>query len=192
MELEQNVGAFAADTASVLQWVESARGGNDAAFEKLIAQYRPMLTAAVKACVESDEAEEAYSEACEALHAAVLHWKPERNTTFGLYARICVRRALHAYRAFLTKGAGEELPEDQAAGESLESDLVGRETADLLMQRVKKLLSETEFSVFSDYVNGFSNEETARRRALSQKQVANARARALGKVRKAKDLLAEN
>ena len=76
----------------------SLRGGDDDAFKELDAMFEPLQKACVQkiaGSVQDASKEEMMQEARYALYRAALSFSREQSkVTFGLYAKICIHRAL--------------------------------------------------------------------------------------------------
>ncbi len=162
---------------------------DDGAFSEIVSRYMPMMNKVVLGFVTPlITYDEAYAEACVALHRAVLSYDLERSDkiTFGLYARICV------YRRLLTLASGTkedvmrvDVDVDMiSAGTSIEQRLLGRERMNEYLDAARKLLSEYEYSVFLLYLDGASTSEIAKKLGKNQKSVENAKVRMLRNLRR--------
>ncbi len=169
--------------------INLARERDDSAFSEILTRYMPMMNKVICGFVTPlITYDEAYSEACVALHRAVLSYDFEKSDkiTFGLYARICV------YRRLLTLASGvkeETLRVDMdvdmlSAGANIEQCLVGRERMNEYLDAAKKLLSEYEYSVFLLYLDGASTAEISKKLGRDRKSVENAKSRMLKNLRR--------
>ena len=71
------------------------RAGRDLSFACLIEKYDALLRARVSAFGgDVHDMEDAYQEACLALHRAATHYYAQAEVTFGLYAKVCIDNAL--------------------------------------------------------------------------------------------------
>ena len=76
--------------------LDEIRAGSDAAFARLLGCYNGLLRHRVSAFHyhSQDASDDAYQEACLALHRAALRYRAQAHVTFGLYAKICIDNAL--------------------------------------------------------------------------------------------------
>ena len=175
--------------SEVIRLINLARQHDDGAFSELLSRYMPMMNKVICGFVTSNFSyDEAYSEACVALHRAVMSYDFAKSSkiTFGLYARICV------YRKLLTIASGAkedplrvDLDVDMlSSGCNIEQSLVGRERMSKYLDKARGLLSEYEYSVFLLYLDGDSTSEIASKLGKNTKSVENAKARMLKNLRK--------
>lgn len=173
------------DTDSLIRLV---REHNDAAFSELVGRYAPLMNKIVNKFTSSRVLyDEAFSEACVALHKAALSYDFSKSDviTFGLYSNVCVYRRL----CDLVSKSAKALPSadvdvDLLASESnIESRLVYRERMTEYLNKARELLSEYEYSVFVLYLEGDSTSEIADKLGKSTKSVENAKSRMLKHLR---------
>ena len=169
---------------------------DDGAFSELVSRYTPMLGRVVSGFVNRNILyDEAFSEACVALHRAAMSYDIGRSeVTFGLYAQICVYRRLCDLAARESKGV--EISDTDVnllyTQPNIESRLVGRERMREYLKKARTLLSEYEYRIFLCYVNGESTAEIARKLGKSSKSVENAKSRMLKKLREGSNIFADD
>ena len=162
--------------------IELARERDDSAFDELVSRYTPMMKKLVSGFVtHTFRYDEAFSEACVALHRAALSYdtKRESDITFGLYAQICVyRRLCDAVAKEKVGDSVVNLDVDTISAENnIEKSLVGRERMSKFFEMARGLLSEYEYRVFRLYIDGDSTQEIAEKLGKNTKSVENAKAR---------------
>ncbi len=169
--------------------------GDADAFETLYHRYQPMLGhLAAKyhaACCadQPEEREELMEEACIALYRAAVTYRQGMHSTFGLYAKICIRNRLISYlRQYKVRGM--ELPmrqlsdvESAVTMHGPEEQLVSEETFRALMRDVKQKLSPLEYAVFHRYLSGMSYQQIADALGITEKAADNALCRIRKKVK---------
>ena len=161
--------------------VSKAKLHDDGAFAELVRLYNPMMNKVVSGFTSSGvRYDEAFSEACVALHSAVTSYDLERSAvTFGLYARICVyRRVLD----FAVKSKKESLVSGVDVNSlytesNVESKILGRERLCEYLKKARAVLSEYEYRVFLLYIEGYSTGEIAEKLQKDTKSVENAKTR---------------
>lgn len=180
------------DDAAHLRLILKARDGDSNAFEQLAAEYSPMLSSAVsqyRGEVGAQDFEEIEQEALLAFHRAVMKYDIlRRDVKFGLYARVCVNKAIiSALRKItLRKKHYELVPIDDATevGTSCPADsVIERENERALRKIIRDNLSDFENTVWWQYYAGVSTDEIARRTGRSKKSVGNAITRVRRKLR---------
>ncbi len=159
------------------------KAGDDEAFEKLVALYNPLILKSARDL--SLDLRDVYSDACLSLRRAAMTYKLDSELTFGLYAKICVGRAMIDYKR-RTKGIEPELGlnvEDIAVSDGVQGRLEKEEEKRALEKWAKDVLSELEYEVFTLSMKGFRPSEIAEKLGISQKSADNAKARMLKRLR---------
>ena len=161
--------------------IEKARQSDDAAFAEIVRLYTPMMRKVVSGFKSSAvRDDEAFSEACVALHRAVLSYDFERSdVTFGLYAKICVYRRVSDFvikegRSSLSSGVDVNSLYTES---NVESDLLVKERIREYLEEAHALLSEYEYRVFLMYIEGYSTAEISEKLGKDTKSVENAKTR---------------
>lgn len=170
------------------------RAGRDFAFTRLVEKYEALLRARVAVfCTDKQEAQDAYQEACLALHRAALHYYAQDEVTFGLYAKICIDNALKTKckkDGRRIRQSGDKCPPDFVPFEECRfltrfSDrMIEEENLEELLSLIHSELSPYERRVFELYINDIPVAEIARRLDRGEKSVKNAVSRLLRKLRK--------
>ncbi len=178
-----------------LRLVILAKEGDEASFAFLVDKFKPLLDAAVaqyRAELLPQDAEELSQEALVAFHSAVKSYDPSyKNVSFGLYAKICVNKAIiSALRAIWRRSRTDLVPIDDTldvfgdVGDvDPASELIERENAEELSRRISEHLSEYENRVWWLYFSGLSSAQIARVVGRSPKSVGNALCRIKQKLR---------
>ncbi len=167
--------------------VDMARADDDAFFE-LVVRYTPMMNKVINGFVCSAlRYDEAFAEACIALHRAVMTYDVTRanDITFGLYSRICVyRRILDLISKLNRESAIAEVDVELISSESnIEQRLMGRERMEKTLSLARRVLSKYEYDVFVLYIEGYSTTEMAERLSKDVKSVDNAKGRMFRRLR---------
>ena len=160
-----------------------AKEGDGDAFARLADEYKPMLDAAV-ASYRSDlceqDIEELYQEALLAFHRAVQSYEPlYGNVSFGLYAKICVGKALVSALRQLKKNSGvvviplDEIEPSELTVNDPASAFIERESAAELRALIRENLSKYENSVWWMHYSGMSIDEIAIRMNENPEHIAN-------------------
>ena len=164
----------------------ACREHNDSAFDELVKRYTPMMRKVISGFSSPAlEFSELFSEACVALHSAMLRYDLEQGgVTFGLFARICVQhRIVDLLRSEAGKGVEPCDVDVVADGESIERGLVERETFEFLMRSARSLLSEYEYRVLVLHIQGYKTSAIAKMLDRSAKSVDNAKYRIFSRLR---------
>lgn len=182
------------DQNALMSLLSGVRCGEDAAFERLLSAYRPLVGSSVRRfmarCPGADE-REMEQEATLALYRAALRYDSDKKVTFGLFAEVCIHHALTS--RFLRNRQSvcslEEWQDDAQhtpAAEDVKSGeerLIEQESLESLRCEIKGVLSELEYSVFIRYAGGEKAANIAKELHMTVKAVGNARTRALRKLR---------
>ena len=176
--------------------IKSAREGDDGAFTELVVLYTPMMNKVISGFVGTYlRYDEAFSEACVALHRAAMSYDVKRsaNITFGLYARICVyRRICDLFEKCAKDAPVVDMDVELISSESnIEQRLVGRERMSEYIDKAHGILSEYEFSVFMLYIDGYSTPEISERVGRDIKSVENAKSRMIKRLREESDIFSD-
>ena len=180
----------------ILSLITLVHDGDDDAFSKLVSLYAPMLNKVISGFTNpSIRYDEAFSEACVALHRAAISYDVTRSDgiTFGLYARICVYRRISD---LAEKYAREIHPVDLnveliSTDSGIEQRLVGRERMARYLKIAHRVLSAYEYSVFLLYIDGYSTAEISQKLDRDIKSIENAKTRMIKRLREECDLFSD-
>ena len=132
------------------------------------------------------ENEDLMQEGMVACFRAILSFDSEKGAAFRTYAAVCIKNALKNFvkkkdNVFLS--ADEDfvpLVDETTGGITAEDEYISSENYKALRESLKKILSQTEYSVFCLFVDGMSYSEIAEKTGQSVKGVDGA----LQRVRK--------
>ena len=171
----------------VAELLSSIRGGDNYAFNTLVGRYSPMLYTTINRLDLDGRTDEAFSEACIGLYKAAKTFNTEQDkVTFGLYARVCVTRALYD---FIRRSNRDETNladvdvEKIAVTYSIADAMAKREEREEFIRSARNLLSDFEFSVFHGWLLGGKTSAIATSLGASAKSIDNAKARIIRKLR---------
>lgn len=177
------------DNRETDELIRRCRERDDAAFSELLTRYTPMISRVVAsfdgAALSRDEL---FSEACASLHSAAMRYNLEQSeVTFGLFARICVHnRLVDLLRAAERTPTCDDCDVDSISdGESIESEILLRDTVDRLMSSARATLSDYEYRVLLLYMQGYKTAEISRLLDRDSKSVDNAKSRIFTRLRRA-------
>ena len=160
---------------------------DDEAFDELVIRYTPMMRRVVAdLSISSIDKDEMFCECCVALHVAAVKYDLQQSeVTFGLYARICIRNhVISLLRKQNSESVFSDFDVEQLAEEeSLENSIVRRETADDILQRAPKLLSDLEYQVLLLHIHGYKTAQIAAALGKTAKSVDNAKFRLFRRLR---------
>lgn len=172
--------------------VALARGGDADAFGRLMAEYSPLMLSLCARFygdgVYGVGLDDLMQEASIAFYQAVCTYSDSKHTTFGLYAKICMKNALSSYmrknpalESALPELEGVDTPSDEQG--PLEH-VISQEDLQLLKKRIRSLLTEYEHKIFVLNVSGKSAKEIAAELGVDEKSVYNAVARVKKKLKR--------
>ena len=151
--------------------LQRTQKGDSDAFARLLCQYSPLISAIVsefsKACPSVDMSEDDLrQEAAIALYLATTSYKADRDVSFGLYAKICIKNRLRTYmQRCLSRSISQIISdciddcfEDVPASSDEEplNVIISNESYEELRQTIKKQLTEYEYRVFIMTSDGIS------------------------------------
>ena len=174
------------ENADIKNLIVACREHNDTAFDELVARYTPMMRKVISEFSSPAlEFSELFSEACIALHSAMLRYDLEQQgVTFGLFARVCVH---HRVVDLLRAEAGRDVVESDVDGiadaDSIERGLEQRETFEYLMSSARSLLSDYEYRVLVLHIQGYKTAAIAKMLDRTAKSVDNAKYRIFSRLR---------
>ncbi len=175
------------DKLDVENLIIKVRERDDFAFAELVKRYTPMINKLITGfSSDSVTYDEAFSEACVALHKASLTYKLEIvGVTFGLYARICVKRRLSdLYSTSESLNIADDFDvENISVGSNVESMLLLKERVQSFITCAREILSDYEYRVFMLYIQGYDTDSMCKVLSRDKKSVENAKARMLKTLR---------
>ena len=170
-----------------------AKEGDEDAFARLVAEYKPMLDASLapyRSELSDQDLEDLQQETLLAFHRAVQSYELlYGNVSFGLYAKICVGKAVISAVRRLKKNAGvvvislEDLEPTEFISGDPAASIIERENAAELRSFIRENLSKYENSVWWMHYSGMSIDEIAESLGSTKKSVSNALARIKRKLR---------
>ena len=178
---------------STVELIRRVREDDQTAFAELLALYEPLLHAqvaryATELC--ASDAEDLRQLALLAFYRAAKGFDlAQSEVEFGLYAKICISNALVSQLRVVNNRAAELCNATFDEGDGGEGDparrLMEQEAAELLLSRIRSLLSPYENRVWSLYIAGFSAGQIANHLGKDPHSVENAVYRIRQKLRKA-------
>jgi RNA polymerase sporulation-specific sigma factor len=152
--------------------IRAVREGDQAAFAALLSDYEPLVGAEVSryaAELGAQDVEDLRQTALIALYRAALNFDLSQcEVEFGLYAKICIHNALASFVEAWIRNSNELSVPDEWLGEGDHGEgdparrLMEEEAVQLLLARIRKVLSPFENRVWNLYMAGFSAKEIGR------------------------------
>ncbi len=180
----------------VLLDLKGSDPGASYAYDTLLSDYRPLISSLTASFVSSCMADplEVRVEAEYALYRAALSFDVSRGmTTFGLYAKVCIRNRLisHFSRGkqrivplsldtmVEEDGLEEVLCDPKRCGDTLLDEEAFRQLCD----KIRGILSPYEADVFFLWADSYTRGEIAKKLGKDEKSVSNAIDRSVAKLR---------
>ncbi len=166
---------------------ELCKSYDDTALDTLIKRMESVIANCVLSFSDSRfEKEDLMQEGMVACFRAVLSYDGGKGASFRTYAAVCIKNALKNFVKkkdnFFISADKDFVPlEDETSdGATAEDEYISSENYKNLRESLEKVLSQTEYSVFSLFVDGMSYSEIAEKTGQSVKGVDGA----LQRVRK--------
>ncbi len=172
---------------SLEELISSVRAGDDGAFEVLLNAYKPMIESVIHRY--SLDARDSFSEACMGFYRAIFSYElGQSEVTFGLYAKICVERALIDMHRREGRATSHYIDSDVdvesiAVPGGIQAMLEHREQTAYYLAVAKESLSSLELDVYRCWMLGYTTSEISERLGMSAKAVDNAKNRMWRKLR---------
>lgn len=182
------------ENSELFRLLSAAKDGDQRAFEELLNRYKPLIDSLCGMFSDSfsyrEDDQDLRQEAMIAFHKAVQSYLPGKEVTFGLYAKICIRRHLISYqdRSHAEKSivSLEDIKTDFAdVHRDLSEKMVEDESYLELCRRIQSLLSPYEKRIWWLSVSGQTAREIAPLVGKDERSVQNALYRVRKKLREA-------
>lgn len=171
------------------------REHDDLAFAELLRRYTPMINKVISVFSSSLVTyDEAFSEACVALHKASLSYNLDfTEVTFGLYAKICVKRRLSdLFSPSDSKKIDDGVDVEKiVTGSNVESMILFKERVQHFISLAREILSDYEYRIFMLYIQGYDTDSMCAALSRDKKSIENAKARMLKALRSESEKFAD-
>ena len=168
--------------------------GEELTFEELLSRYNPLINSAALNCkniykLRDCDVDDLKQIAYIALFNAARHYTPDKNVTFGAYAKTCIVNALQNYAKKQLKDSNESillLDDELLQGNSFDSPetvVVSNEYTEELKSKINASLSDYEKKVLKLYISNYTYEQMAEMTGKSEKSVDNAITRIKSKIK---------
>ncbi|MBQ8474974.1 MAG: hypothetical protein IJ499_04870 [Clostridia bacterium] len=185
MAEKKESGFYESELYKIIAGIQS---GDQEDFTALKNKYAPLLTGVVHSFDTSDDISEYEKEAESALLRAALKFDTEQGeVAFGLFAKICIRNALVSLRRKeMSKKRRMERAakkEEKRSRNFYSPELISSAETEMLVDRIRQVLSPYERKVFDEYMSDKTVEEIAAEVKRPGKSVSNALYRIKEKVK---------
>lgn len=160
--------------------------------EELLERYRSMVKSKARSFyLAGGEQEDVMQEGMIGLFQAICSYSPDKGASFSTYANCCVKGKI--IQAVMTANREKYKPLNSAASlddrenrelmdkldamnkvSSPEDELIEQETSQVILQRMKQVLSRREKLVLECYLQGLNYQEMAQQLGCSEKSIDNA------------------
>lgn len=175
--------------------LEDVKNGKALSFNAMYQLYTPLIESTAKAyckrfSLADAEFDDIKQEAAIALYNAAIAYEPSKNTTFGAYAKICLRNRILSYIRYFHENKSPESLDDidddpsETDTETPEQLILNKESLCSLNLRIDGMLTEFEKSVFALYLGNMSYTDMAATLSKPKKSIDNAIHRIKAKLRK--------
>lgn len=154
---------------------------DDAALQTLIERMESVIANCVSAFSDNRfEIEDLMQEGMVACFRAIISYEPSKGASLKTFASVCINNALKNFvkkknNVFLSADADFVPLNDETVGSATtEDEYISSENYQNLRKSLKNVLSETEYKVFSLFVEGLSYSEISAKTGQSLKGVDNA------------------
>lgn len=173
--------------------VEKTHNGDELAFNTLFDRYLPIVKLKSGSYSTADK-DDLIQEGLVGLWGAVQTYSFDKNTSFKTYASKCIENRMisgikrnkgikHIPSDMLVYIDGEDSEHIKLSDISPEQNMIERENYYSVIKRIKEILSDKEFKVFSYYLSGYSYTDIAVFLKCNVKSVDNAIQRIRKKLR---------
>lgn len=179
-----------------LTLIEQAQGGDQAAFESLLASYTPLVESMVQSSLNSfptsiQDYDDIRQEAILGFYGALMHYNIQTpQAPFGLYAKRCIKNRLISFYRAQQKGEGPLLADGEEWLEQTEdvdgnpvTHVVREENYRMLTELIQTALSPYENRIWWLYLSGRTAKEIAAQIGRDERSVQNAVYRIRHKLR---------
>jgi len=175
--------------------LNDVKNGKPLSFDAMYHLYTPLLDSLTRLyskrfSLAASEIDDIKQEAAIALYKAAIAYKPTENTTFGAYAKVCLKNRILSYIRYFY---GNKTPELSGERDS-ETEEIDTETPEQLMidkeslldlnRKIEGMLTHFEQSVFALYVSSMSYEDMAKTLSKPKKSIDNAIHRIKAKLKR--------
>ena len=168
--------------AGLMELIDKTRHTDKEAFKHILSTYSNMIHSIIHSMgVPSVEYDDVYQEAQIGLYKAVMFYK-EEYASFSTFAYVCIKSSVVSYmRNASPKGnvpvfsfSEDDIDEITGSFITPESQFIDKESLELLMARIEKLLSPFERKVLSLYLADNSHCDMAKMLSKDEKSIDNA------------------
>ena len=179
--------------------VELIKNGDDKAENELFGRYKDLVVKISRGFfIVGGDLEDLIQEGMIGLYKAIRGYSTHKETTFKTFAVICIKHQIqtaikraNTYKnrplsdavSFQSFERLDYLPMELVLDTTPAERIINKENFEILKQKLKTLLSEKEFAVLKQYLQGYSYKEIAKNLGITEKSIDNSLTRIKAKLR---------
>ena len=177
--------------------MEGIRGGEQECMDVLIERYKGQVRKEARTLyLIGGDSDDLIQEGMLGLFKAIRDYRPEKEASFGSFAKLCISRQLYTaiqaasrqkhspLNTYVELTEGLDDVSDSSRGKSPEELLIDQESAESLQDRIEALLSPMEYGILQRYLNGENYVQIAEGLERNPKSIDNALQRVKRKLEK--------
>ena len=178
--------------------MEGIRGGEQECMDVLIERYKGQVRKEARTLyLIGGDSDDLIQEGMLGLFKAIRDYRPEKEASFGSFAKLCISRQLYTaiqaaasrqkhspLNTYVELTEGLDDVSDSSRGKSPEELLIDQESAESLQDRIEALLSPMEYGILQRYLNGENYVQIAEGLERNPKSIDNALQRIRRKIKK--------
>ena len=177
--------------------MEGIHGGEQECMDVLIERYKGQVRKEARTLyLIGGDSDDLIQEGMLGLFKAIRDYRPEKEASFGSFAKLCISRQLYTaiqaaarqkhspLNTYVELTEGLDDVSDSSRGKSPEELLIDQESAESLQDRIEALLSPMEYGILQRYLNGENYVQIAEGLERNPKSIDNALQRIRRKIKK--------
>ncbi len=185
------------ETQSDEELIERIRAGEPECMDLLIERYKGQVRREARTLyLIGGDSDDLIQEGMLGLFKAIRDYRPEKETAFGAFAKLCISRQIYTaiqaasrqkhtpLNSYVELTEGLDAAGEGPRGKSPEELLIDQESAENLQVRIEALLSPMENTILERYLNGENYIQIAEKMGKTPKSIDNALQRIRRKLKK--------
>ena len=185
------------ETQSDEELIERIRAGEPECMDLLIERYKGQVRREARTLyLIGGDSDDLIQEGMLGLFKAIRDYRPEKETAFGAFAKLCISRQIYTaiqaasrqkhtpLNSYVELTEGLDAVGEGPRGKSPEELLIDQESAENLQVRIEALLSPMENTILERYLSGENYIQIAEKMGKTPKSIDNALQRIRRKLKK--------
>jgi len=185
------------ETRSDEELIERIRAGEPECMDLLIERYKGQVRREARTLyLIGGDSDDLIQEGMLGLFKAIRDYRPEKETAFGAFAKLCISRQIYTaiqaasrqkhtpLNSYVELTEGLDAVGEGPRGKSPEELLIDQESAENLQVRIEALLSPMENTILERYLSGENYIQIAEKMGKTPKSIDNALQRIRRKLKK--------